>query len=115
MGFTVSKPPFLLTGTATSPKTRLFLFFFWFCVQVDLGTHARLYTALHIMHYTHTHTHRGTHTTLKPVFVYYEEIKRELNRILIYECRCDERLKLKVRDLHSSHTLGCVETLNPKP
>ena len=26
-------------------------------------------------------------------FVYYEEIKRELNRILIYECRCDERLR----------------------
>ncbi len=27
--------------------------------------------------------------------VYYETIKRELNRILIYECRCDERLKAK--------------------
>ena len=25
-------------------------------------------------------------------FVYYEEIKRDLNRILIYDCRCDERL-----------------------
>jgi hypothetical protein len=31
-------------------------------------------------------------------FVYYEEIKeikRELNRILIYECRCNERLRAK--------------------
>jgi hypothetical protein len=27
--------------------------------------------------------------------VYYETIKRELNRSLIYECRCDERLKAK--------------------
>jgi hypothetical protein len=26
-------------------------------------------------------------------FVYYESIKREVNRRLIYECRCDERLK----------------------
>ncbi len=26
---------------------------------------------------------------------YYEEIKRELNRILIYECRCNERLRGK--------------------
>jgi hypothetical protein len=31
-------------------------------------------------------------------FVYYdyEEIKRELNRILIYECRCNERLRTRV-------------------
>jgi hypothetical protein len=28
--------------------------------------------------------------------VYYEEIKRELQRILIYECWCNERLKVKV-------------------
>jgi hypothetical protein len=27
--------------------------------------------------------------------VYYETIKRELNKRLIYECRCDERLKPK--------------------
>jgi hypothetical protein len=27
--------------------------------------------------------------------VYYETIKRELNKRLIYECRCDERLKSK--------------------
>ncbi len=30
------------------------------------------------------------------VFVYYEEIKREIQRILIYECRRNERLKGKV-------------------
>ncbi len=29
------------------------------------------------------------------LFVYYETIKRELNRRLIYECRCDERLQAK--------------------
>ena len=29
------------------------------------------------------------------VTLYYEEIKRELKRRLIYECRCDERLKTK--------------------
>ena len=28
-------------------------------------------------------------------FVYYETIKRKLDRRLIYECRCDERLKAK--------------------
>jgi hypothetical protein len=27
--------------------------------------------------------------------VYYEETKREVNRIRIYECRCDERLRVK--------------------
>ena len=38
---------------------------------------------------------------------YYEVIKRELNRRLIYECRCDERLrKLKFWDLHVSYTLS---------
>ncbi len=30
------------------------------------------------------------------VCVYYETIKRELHRRLMYECRCDERLKGKV-------------------
>jgi hypothetical protein len=29
------------------------------------------------------------------VDVYFESIKRELNQRLIYECRCDERLKAK--------------------
>jgi hypothetical protein len=28
--------------------------------------------------------------------VYYEEIKREVKRILIHECRCNERLNVKV-------------------
>jgi hypothetical protein len=28
------------------------------------------------------------------LLVYYEEMKRELNRIRIYECRCDERLRV---------------------
>ena len=31
--------------------------------------------------------------SLSCVFVYYEELKRDLKRILIYECRCDERLR----------------------
>ena len=29
------------------------------------------------------------------IVVYYETIKRELNKRLIYECRCDEKLKAK--------------------
>ena len=37
--------------------------------------------------------------------VYYESIKRELKIRPIYECRCDERLKLKLRNLHAPHTL----------
>jgi hypothetical protein len=63
------------------------------------------------------------------MFVYYESINRELKIRTMYECRCDERLqtkvkeftlltytgflrgvmkdyKLKLRNLHSSHTLG---------
>jgi hypothetical protein len=31
--------------------------------------------------------------TLVVSFVYYEEIKRKLKKILIYECRCDEILR----------------------
>ena len=30
--------------------------------------------------------------------VYYESIKRELKTKLIYECRCDERLKTRVEE-----------------
>ncbi len=42
----------------------------------------------------HTHTSwTGTCDTI-PV-VYYESIKRELNKKLILECRCDARLKSK--------------------
>jgi hypothetical protein len=37
-------------------------------------------------------------------FVYYETIKREINKRLIHECRCDERLNLNLRDLHVSYT-----------
>jgi hypothetical protein len=43
-------------------------------------------------------------------FFFYESRKRELKTRLIYEDRCDERLKPRVnlRNLHSSHTLGCT-------
>ena len=34
----------------------------------------------------------------KLLFVYYESIKRELKRRLIYEYRCDERLKTKTEE-----------------
>ena len=36
--------------------------------------------------------------------VYYEFIKRELKTKLVYECRCDERLKTKVEE---STRLSC--------
>jgi hypothetical protein len=44
---------------------------------------------------SHTGTHRVTQC------VYYGEIKGEIQRILIYECRCHES-KVKMRDLHVS-------------
>jgi hypothetical protein len=31
-------------------------------------------------------------------FVYYESMNRELQKRLIYECRCDERLKTKAEE-----------------
>jgi hypothetical protein len=37
--------------------------------------------------------------------VYYESIKREPKIRGIKKCRCDERLKLKQRNLRASHTL----------
>ena len=37
-------------------------------------------------------------TTPDVSFVYYEAIKRELNRRPMYEYRCDERLKAKVEE-----------------
>ena len=37
-------------------------------------------------------------TTKQTRVVYYESIKRELKTKLIYECRCDERLKTKVEE-----------------
>ncbi len=40
--------------------------------------------------------------------VYYETINRELNKRLIYECRCDERLKIKVeRSTCLTYTVCC--------
>ncbi len=47
-------------------------------------------------------------TSFKRVVFYYESRKRELQTRLIYEDRCDERLKtrVKLRNLHASHTLG---------
>ena len=36
---------------------------------------------------------RGQFSDELVIVVYYETIKRELNKRLIYECRCDERLK----------------------
>jgi hypothetical protein len=42
------------------------------------------------------------------VIVYYETIKREINTRLIYECRCDERLKAKVeRSTRVTYTVLC--------
>ena len=32
------------------------------------------------------------------MFVYFESIKQEIKRRLIYECRCDERLKTKTEE-----------------
>ena len=48
--------------------------------------------------------------------VCYESIKRDLKRRPIYECRCDERLKLKLRNLHASDTglIGELEHLKIK-
>ncbi len=40
------------------------------------------------------------------VLVYYESIKREPKIRGIKKCRCDERLKLKQRNLRVYHTLG---------
>jgi hypothetical protein len=46
--------------------------------------------------------------------VYYESIKRELQRRLIYEYRCDERLKTKNEETkHFGHT-GLVVELEHK-
>ena len=38
------------------------------------------------------------------IFVYYQSIKGDLNRRLIYECRCDERLKSKTVFLFASES-----------
>ncbi len=36
------------------------------------------------------------------IVVYFKTIKRDLNKRLIYECRCDEDYTLKLRNLHDS-------------
>ena len=47
--------------------------------------------------------------------VYYESIKRELKRRLIYEHRCDERLKTKNEEVtRLAHTGLVVELEHPK-
>ena len=43
------------------------------------------------LHVSHTLGYSGDWNT----YIYYESIKRELKRRLIYEYRCDERLKTK--------------------
>ena len=51
--------------------------------------------------------------TLQPsslLVVYYEEIKRELNRILLYECRCDERLIDKAEGSTRLAYTSCCES-----
>ena len=51
------------------------------------------------------------------IFVYYESIKRELKRRLIYEYRCDERLKTKVEEstrLTYTRLIGELEHLKIK-
>ena len=48
----------------------------------------------------------------KTSFVYYESIKRELKKrcIIVYECRCDERLQTKTKEFtHLSYTGLVVE------
>ncbi len=53
-------------------------------------------------------------TTIEFTIVYYETIKQELKRRLIYEFRCDERLKTKVEGstrLEYTGLLGGLERL----
>jgi hypothetical protein len=45
--------------------------------------------------------------------VYYEETKRELKRILIYECRCNERLKVKSEGSRRLAYTGLIGGLEP--
>jgi hypothetical protein len=52
------------------------------------------------------------HTPLEQVFfVYYESIKRELKRRLIYEYRCDERRKTKTEESTRLTDTGLVVEL----
>ena len=36
--------------------------------------------------------------SFEEIVVYYESIKRELNKRLIFDCRCDARLKAKAEE-----------------
>jgi hypothetical protein len=45
------------------------------------------------------------------VVVYYESIKRELKIRCIYDCRCDERLQTKTRELTRLTYTGLVVEL----
>ena len=50
------------------------------------------------------------------VFVaYYETIKSELNKRLIYECRCDTRLKTKAEGLYHCRTQSELGRIVPHP
>jgi hypothetical protein len=46
-----------------------------------------------------------------PYVVYYESIKRELKRRLVYEYRCDERLKTKTEESTGLGDTGLVVEL----
>jgi hypothetical protein len=50
-------------------------------------------------------------STKRDQFVYYESIKRELKRRLIYEYRCDERLKTKTEESTRVTDTGLVVEL----
>jgi hypothetical protein len=50
-------------------------------------------------------------TVHRTLFFYYESIKRELKRRLIYEYRCDERLKTKTEESTRLTDTGLVVEL----
>jgi hypothetical protein len=58
-----------------------------------------------------------THYASPRDIVYYEAIKRELNKrlIYVYECRCDERLKAKTeKSTRLTYTVLCGGLEHPK-
>ena len=54
-------------------------------------------STVHPPQFPQTHSFPKTFPDKRLTVVYYESIKQELNRRLIYECRCDERLKAKAK------------------
>jgi hypothetical protein len=51
-------------------------------------------------------------TSAEYIIVYYKAIKREINRKLIYECRCDERLNAKAeRSTRLGYKIGPQKAL----